>query len=326
MKDAIYGLSPTKPESCTFTALIAAMPIFISVIICSYNRERYIADALHSLIRQDFDPNSFEVLVVDNNSKDNTEMVCRQIIASHPQWQLHYFTERQQGSSFARNTGALHARGELLVFMDDDAVAETNFLTNIAAFHSARPDIDGFGGRIIPRYIPAEPKWMSHWVSSLVGNFAYADEVTEFSANRYPLESNMVVTKKAFDEVGGFSTAIPGVKGTLRIGGEGKDFFMRMKEKGYRIFYVPNIIVQHVVETEKLTKEYMYRVASGIGRGERLRIEKGGLPFLKKLAEYLYKLAGSVAIAAKYILTGKAVKAWPIVQFRIDVLKGFLGR
>jgi glucosyl-dolichyl phosphate glucuronosyltransferase len=302
------------------------MPIAISVIICSYNRACYIADALYSLIGQDFDPQNFEVLVMDNNSKDNTEAVCREIISAHPGWQLQYLTETQQGSSFARNTGARHAQGQLLVFMDDDAVAEKDFLSNIQRFHDAHPDVDGFGGRIIPRYIPAEPEWMSHWVASLVGNFAYADTVTEFSANRYPLESNMVVTKKAFDDIQGFSTAIPGVKGTLRIGGEGKDFFMRMKQKGYHIFYVPNVVVHHVVETEKLTPEYMYRVASGIGRGERLRIQKGWWPFVKKLVEYLYKLFGACIIALKYAVSGKRQKAWPVVQFRIDVLKGYLGR
>jgi glycosyltransferase involved in cell wall biosynthesis len=302
------------------------MPVYISVIICSYNREKYIADALNSLIQQDYDPSLFEVIVVDNNSKDNTETVCKNIIASYRQHLLYYYSEKQQGSSFARNTGAAHAKGRLLCFMDDDAIAEKDFIKNIWDFHLTHPAVGGFGGRIIPRYIPSEPKWMSHWVASLVGNFDYADNITEFSPNRYPLESNMIVVKEAFDEVGGFSMAIPGVKGALRIGGEGKDFFMRLKAKGYSICYVPNIIVHHVVETEKLTKEYMYRVASGIGRGERLRIEKGIMPFLKKLFEYLYKLGGSVIIAASYFLKGKSAKAWPVIQFRVDVLKGFLGR
>ena len=301
------------------------MPVLISVIICSYNREKYIAGALHSLVAQSFAREAFEVLVVDNNSQDNTESVCRQMIAAHPQYHIRYITEKQQGASFARNTGADQAQGKLLVFMDDDAVAEPDFLMNIARFHQRHPEVAGFGGRIIPRYIPAEPRWMSHWVASLVGNFDYAPEVTEFSFSRYPLESNMVVTAEAFRAVSGFSTVLPGVQGTLRIGGEGKDFFMRLKAKGYRIFYVPDLVVHHVVEVEKLTPAYLYRVASGIGRGERLRIEKGAVPYAKKLIEYLYKLAGSVIIALGYILKGQTAKAWPVIQFRIDVLKGFLG-
>jgi len=302
------------------------MPVNISVVICSYNREKYIAEALNSLIQQDYPKSDFEVIVVDNNSQDDTERVCKNFIAAHPDYNLYYLTERQQGSSFARNTGAANAKGTLLCFMDDDAIAEKDFLKNIWQFHQNRPDVGGFGGRIIPRYIPAEPAWMSHWVASLVGNFDYAKGVTEFSPNRYPLESNMIVSKNAFNEIEGFNAAIPGVKGTLRIGGEGKDFFMRLKAKGHSIYYVPDIIVHHVVETEKLTKEYMYRVASGIGRGERLRIKKGIFPFLKKLAEYIYKLAGSFVIGFMYLLRGQTAKSWPVIQFRIDVLKGFLGR
>ena len=72
---------------------------------------------------------------------------------------------------------------------------------------------------------------MSHYVSALVGNFDYAPTVTEFKPNKYPLESNMAVTKQAFDEIGGFDVALPGVKGTLRIGSEGKDLYFRLKEK-----------------------------------------------------------------------------------------------
>ncbi len=302
------------------------MDITISVIICTYNRATYIIDALTSLVNQSYNKDHFEVIIADNNSTDSTETICKEFISSHSEFHLKYYLENNQGASFARNTGAQYASGKLLCFMDDDAIAEENFLDNIWAFHVARPQIDSFGGRIIPRYIPIEPKWMSHYVSSLVGNFKYADEITEFSANRYPLESNMIVTKKVFEEVGGFNTAIPGVKGTLRIGGEGKDFFFRIKQKGFKVFYVPNIVVHHVVEVEKLTKEYMYRVASGIGRGERQRIIPGGVSFLKKLIEYIFKLGASFVIGLYYILTGKVAKCLPVIQFRIDVLKGFLER
>ena len=123
---------------------------------------------------------------------------------------------------------------------------------------------------------------MSHYVSSLVGQFQYSDTVSVFSAGKYPLESNMIVRKKDFDTIGGFNNALPGVVGTLRIGGEGKDFFLRLKALGRIIYYDPAIRVQHVVETAKLTHEYMYRVASGIGRGERVRMkEKSSLAFYK---------------------------------------------
>ena len=298
----------------------------ISVIICTYNRQDYILDALESLKKQSLEKDRFEVIVVNNNSPDNTEAIVKEYIALHQEYNFFFQMEKQQGASYARNTGASLAQSDLLVFMDDDAIAEANYLENILKFYSAHQGISGLGGRIIPRYIPSKPVWMSHFVSSLVGNFDYSKTVTEFKPGKYPLESNMVVRKEDFNLVGGFNTALPGVKGTLRIGGEGKDFFLKLQKQGKRIFYDPSIIVHHVVEVNKLTSEYMYRVASGIGRGERVRTKNiGQISYLKKITEYVYKLAGSVVLGVFYIIKGNPRQSWPVIQFRIDALKGLLG-
>ena len=302
------------------------MALDISIIICTYNRERYLPEAITSLVEQDFDKDRFETIVVNNNSTDNTEKVCREFIAAHPGHLLYYYNETEQGSSPARNKGARHANGSLLIFMDDDAIAEKDYLKNAWNFHLSNPDIHGFGGKIIARYIPSKPKWMSHYVSALVGNFDYALTVIEFQSNKYPLESNMAVTKQAFDEVGGFNVALAGVKGTLRIGGEGKDLYFRLKEKGHKVFYVPCMVVHHVVEVSKLNYDYLYRVASGIGRGERQRVSsKGKMGFYGKLAEYVFKLGASILIGLFYVISFRPAKAWPVIQFRIDAIKGLTG-
>jgi glycosyltransferase involved in cell wall biosynthesis len=297
----------------------------ISVVICTYNRALYIIDALESLHNQTLAGSLFEVIVVNNNSTDNTREVCENYLALHPENNFYYFNETQQGSSFARNQGAAHAASPLLCFMDDDAVANPDYLEKIIRFFEQYPDAGGLGGRIIPKYIPAEPGWMSHYVSSLVGNFHYSESVTLFADNKYPLESNMIIRKIDFDAINGFNTALPGVKGTLRIGGEGKDFFFRLKALGRNIYYDPAICVQHVVETAKLTSEYMYRVASGIGRGERVRMKaKGNIAYLLKILEYLFKLGASFILGIQYVLQGNVEKAGPVIQFRIDALKGLL--
>lgn len=298
----------------------------ISVVICSYNRADYIIGALDSLYHQTLSKYRFEVFVVDNNSIDNTGDLVQQYMSEHPDFQLHYLTESRQGASFARNTGASFSKGWLLCFMDDDAIAEHNYLQNILQFFESHPDANGLGGKIIPKYIPAEPKWMSHFVSSLVGNFDYSPRIEVFKPGKYPLESNMVVLKEDFTTIGGFNIELPGVKGTLRIGGEGKDFFLRLQALGRKIYYDPSVIVQHVVEVKKLTPQYMYRVASGIGRGESVRTKSiSRFAYLKKILEYLYKLAGSVVLGLLYALKGKPEQSWPVIKFRIDALKGLLG-
>ncbi len=296
------------------------------MIICSYNRAGYILDAVESLYSQSLNKSLYEVLVVDNNSVDNTGDRVQSFIRAHTGFNLHYLTEKKQGASFARNLGASFAKGDMLCFMDDDAVAAPDYLQRMLLFFEQHKEATGLGGRIIPRYIPEEPAWMSYYVSSMVGHFDYSPRPKEFEQGKYPLESNMAVRTEAFKSVGGFNTALPGVKGDLRIGGEGKDFFFRLQQKGARIFYDPELIVHHVVEVKKLTPEYLYRVASGYGRGESVRTKAiGQKAYLKKILEYFFKLAAAVVLGTGYALKGTPAKTWPVIRFRIDALKGLLG-
>src|SRR4051812_49132914 len=129
----------------------------ISVVICSYNRADYIIGAVESLYHQTLDKKDFEVLVVDNNSSDNTGELVLHYIHHHPEMDLKYLSESRQGASFARNTGAAFSRSPLLCFMDDDALAEKEYLQRILQFFEQHDEAAGLGGRIIPRYIPAEP-------------------------------------------------------------------------------------------------------------------------------------------------------------------------
>jgi glycosyltransferase involved in cell wall biosynthesis len=301
--------------------------MILSIVICSYNRASYISDALDSLYKQSSGLNSFEAIIVDNNSTDNTAEVFKNWRASHANGSFTYLTEPNQGASFARNTGAAQAKGQWLCFMDDDAIANSDYVENIFKHIETKPDAIGFGGRIIPKYIPSEPKWMSYYVSSLVGNFDYAPTACAFENGKYPLESNMIVKKNIYDSIGGFNTELPGVVGTLRIGGEGKELFYKILALGHSIYYDPSICVQHVVEVKKLTPEYMYRVASGIGRGEKTRtlnISKGA--YFKKRVEYFFKLGASILLAIKYTLQLTPAKSWPVIQFRVDALKGLIGK
>jgi glycosyltransferase involved in cell wall biosynthesis len=299
----------------------------LSIVICSYNRARYIGDALDSLYKQTSSLSDFEVILVDNNSTDGTHEVYTSWRQNHPDGNFQYLTETRQGASFARNTGAAHAQTDWLCFMDDDAVAFPDFVANIIRHTQEKPSIVGFGGKIIPKYIPEKPVWMSYYVSSLVGNFDYSPVPCAFKQGKYPLESNMVIKKSVFDQVGGFNTTLPGVVGTLRIGGEGKELFYKVISLGEEIYYDPSIVIYHVVETSKLTKEYMYRVASGIGRGERVRtLSISNFSYAMKVVEYCLKLGAAVVLGVKYAIMGNAAQSWKVIQFRIDAMLGLLNR
>lgn len=300
--------------------------MILSIIICSYNRANYIEAALDSLYYQSAHAENFEVIIVDNNSSDNTHEIYSKWRAAHPNGNFQYITENKQGASFARNKGAAIAKGSWVCFMDDDAIAISNYVENIIKHIDTKPNAVGFGGRIIPKYIPAEPKWMSYYVSSLVGNFDYSPTACAFENGKYPLESNMIVRKDIYDQIGGFNSELPGVVGTLRIGGEGKELFYKILALGYTIYYDPKICVEHVVEVKKLTSEYMYQVASGIGRGEKTRTKAiSNTAYFKKIIEYIFKLGAAVILGIKYVLQFTPAKSLPVIKFRIDALKGLIG-
>lgn len=297
----------------------------LSIIICSYNRASYISDALSSLYGQSSGLDCFEVIIVDNNSTDNTKEVYTHWRETNPNGQFTFITETKQGASFARNAGACIALGEWVCFIDDDAIATQHYVENILKHIQKKPEAVGFGGRIIPKYVPAEPKWMSFYVSSLVGNFDYAPTACAFKNGKYPLESNMIVKKSVYIQIGGFNEQLPGVVGTLRIGGEGKELFYKIIALGHTLYYDPTICVHHVVEVKKLTSEYMYRVASGIGRGEKTRtLQISNTQYLLKIVEYILKLGAGIILGIKYALQLTPAKTWPIIKFRIDALKGLL--
>ena len=93
----------------------------LSVIICTYNRERYIYNALKSIAEQDFPLSGYEIVLVNNNSTDNTENICKDFKRDYPQVDFRYFIETNQGLSYARNRGVKESSGDILIFVDDDA-------------------------------------------------------------------------------------------------------------------------------------------------------------------------------------------------------------
>jgi glycosyltransferase involved in cell wall biosynthesis len=297
----------------------------LSIVICTYNRAVFLGNALRSLDHQTAPAQRFEVIVVDNASTDSTRTDCLDLIPKLHNANVHFFQEMKPGASFARNTGAQHARAPLLCFMDDDAVARPDFVEEILNFFDHHPHAVGMGGRIFPLFVPERPSWMSLYVSSLVGHFSYADSIVEFASGQFPFESNMTVKTQPFRDVGGFSERLLGVVGTVRIGGEGKDLFIRLTANGERIYYVPTVVVDHVVETSKLTRAYLKNVAEGIGRGERIRtMAQGRLCFAIKVAEHLLKLGPAGVRCASYLLAGKPAYCMPLIRMRMDTLRGLI--
>jgi len=105
--------------------------ILVSVIVCTYNREHYIERNLDSLSKQSLSVENYEIIIINNNSTDNTESICKSFIDNHPELQIASFNEHNQGHSYARNKGIQESKGEYLAFIDDDAFVDFYYTKNI---------------------------------------------------------------------------------------------------------------------------------------------------------------------------------------------------
>jgi glycosyltransferase involved in cell wall biosynthesis len=254
----------------------------ISVILCTYNRCRSLTRALESVSTSAM-PKSvdWQVLIVDNNSKDETREVAESFCRRDPN-HFQYVFESQQGKSFALNRGIRDASGDILAFIDDDIIVEPGWL-----FELTRPLADdqwaGTGGRV---YLPKDftpPSWMAiegnQSLLSILALFDLGSEACMLS--KPPIGNNMAFRKEVFEKYGGFRIDLGPTPGS-EIRYEDTEFGSRVMNGGEKILYVPSAIVRHDVEERRLKKGYFLSYHFDYGRalvrekGERRRV--GVLP------------------------------------------------
>lgn len=298
----------------------------ISVILCTYNRGRYIYNVLHSIAVGTLPPSDYEIVLVNNNSTDNTEEECRRFESDHPAIKLRYCLEPQQGLSHARNCGIRNSEGDILVYVDDDALVNKEYLQTYADFFQRRPDAVAAGGPIIPQYDGCEePDWMSHYTRQLItGKLYLGEKEREFPGDAFPGGGNAAYRKSVFDAVGLFNPEL-GRKGNSLIGAEEKDLFDKMTSRGMKFYYLPTAILYHLIPPKKLTQDYFDRLTYSIGVSERYRTKQIGTgKYLKRLVKESVKWGGTLVLWTNFALKGDFAKGNKLVAFRKNVTKGLV--
>jgi glycosyltransferase involved in cell wall biosynthesis len=228
----------------------------ITVILCTYNRCRTLEKALSSVAASTL-PESIEwdVLVVDNNSRDQTAAVVGDFCTRYP-GRFRYLFEPNQGKSYALNTGIREARGDVLAFMDDDVTVESTWLQNLTAALCSG-EWAGAGGRILPQWPCAPPSWLpeKEWygMAPLV-MFDWGPEAGPLTDP--PFGTNMAFHRRLFEKYGMFRTDLgPGPNGKIR-NNEDTEFGRRLLEAGERLKYEPTAVVHHSVAQNRLRRGY----------------------------------------------------------------------
>lgn len=229
-----------------------------SVIVPTYNRAGDLRETLRSLAK--LSPvGDWEVIVVDNNSKDATRTVVQEAISRFPV-ELRYLFEAVQGRCAALNSGILAARGEIIVTTDDDVRVAPDWLDQAArALSECRCDY--VGGKVLPIWGGQRPEWLPdhggrQW--AVVALLDYGAEPLEFDHRHVPLGVNLAFRREAFSRAGLWDNRVGRKAGTL-LGQEVREWGLRARAAGLRGFYAPGMVLRHIIPEDRLTKQYFRR-------------------------------------------------------------------
>jgi glycosyltransferase involved in cell wall biosynthesis len=230
----------------------------ISVIICTRNRDLLLRKAIQSVVNQDFPHTEYEVVIVDNGSKDRTSEIVKEF---QDRARIRYIYEERIGLCIARNTGWRAAEGRYIAFFDDDAIACPGWLTAIRrAFEGMAVPVGVVGGRVAPIWERQPPSWLANEIagSLTIVDWGPVEKTIKDIRLEWLVGANMVVPKALLTEVGGFHPWLDRVGTNLLSSG---DVYLQREiiRRGFCCRYVPSIAIKHFVPASRLNQHWFLR-------------------------------------------------------------------
>jgi GT2 family glycosyltransferase len=242
-----------------------------SIIIPTYNRATELSICLQALAAIETTPATFEIIVIDNNSVDNTKDVFLRFAQAHPALCCCYVCETKPGVSHARNRGMAEARGEVLCFLDDDSPPEPGWLNALVEpFKDSQVGCTG-GPSILDFHGQEIPPWLQGDLQGLLSGFTlpYVEPTPVSLWTELPLSCNMAIRRSLFADIGFFRTDL-GRSGDQVLAAEDTEMIVRVHKAGWKVMYLPQAQVHHRVAPERLKKEYVYRIGRGLAQSHVL--------------------------------------------------------
>jgi glycosyltransferase involved in cell wall biosynthesis len=238
----------------------------VSVVVCAYNPDQYgdLRDAIESVLAQTYD--AVEVVVVIDGSEELYEQVRAQY--GDVQDVVLHCNDSNLGLSRSRNAGIERSSGDVVAFIDDDAIARENWIAELINTYKRR-DAIAAGGRMAPRWITGEPEWLPPEFYWLVGVTHRGFPETECEV-RNTFGSNISFSKEVFEEVGDFDPDL-GRHGDRQIQGEETELAARMhKSFDERVWYNPDAVVEHKVFEYRTDPRWLLERAFWQGYSKRI--------------------------------------------------------
>jgi glucosyl-dolichyl phosphate glucuronosyltransferase len=230
----------------------------LDVVVPTYNRSQLLRRTLSSLLTAPIPEGlSVTILVVDNNSSDDTEQVVKDHLCPSDR-SLVYLRETKKGSSNARNAGIGAGAGELIGFVDDDEEIDPAWY-GVVAREFADPSVNFIGGPYLGNWSAPPPAWLPpgyHAAIGVVPPKPRGSFDAKFSG--ILMGGNAVVRRAVFDRIGMYSTLL-GRSGKGLLSEEDAEFYRRLTAASIYGVYVPDLVIHHYIPSERLTRRYHRR-------------------------------------------------------------------
>ena len=254
----------------------------ISIAVCTYNRSDVLPKCLESLVDQTADAELFEVLIIDNNSNDDTKKIAEDFCGKHNNFR--YIFEKKQGLSHARNRAIAETKGKYLAYIDDDAIADKEWTKSILdCFENTNADV--VGGPVF-HFVKTEKQpifYNKNAFSFNPGNARKRMLPPGFDFGF--LGGNSCFKKSLFDELGTYLTDLGMVGGKQRMG-EDSEMGYRMLKAGKIFYYEPGMKIDHQLKSKNVTLKGILKRSynTGIEIGRMIKNDISPIKKLKKIA------------------------------------------
>lgn len=230
-----------------------------SLIICGYNEENNLDRCIQSCLNQNFSKQQYEIIYVDNNSKDKSFEIANK-------YPIRVFSETNQGPSEARNLGIKESTGEILLFLDADTKVDPNYLF----LCENKTFTDSYIGAGIGKIFPFTKTWISDYLG--VSLFEGYPRFNRFKYMRGCPSCNLAIRKSVLERVGYFQKNLFSSCGVTRYS-EDKEICTRIRQGGFKILYNPETTIFHE-NSYTFKKLFSIWVKGSRGRSTMIKLGK----------------------------------------------------
>jgi glycosyltransferase involved in cell wall biosynthesis len=302
--------------------------MFVSVAICTWNRADLLDQTLTSMYKLIIPPETvWELMIVNNNCTDTTDSVIAKHQANLP---IRRLFEPQQGKSFALNCACRAAKGEFIIWTDDDVLVETDWLARYVEAFKQWPNSSVFGGPVKPFLAGTPPQWLlDQNIFSRVANvYAAIDlgpEPIDLTQGKEPYGTNWAVRTK--DQRKYLYDTNLGPAPNRRIYYEDTDVIRRMFADGLNGRWVPNALLNHYIPENRQSTKYIRRYFRG--QGEYTALQRSGKNKYPLYEEKLRFIKRIIVAELKYLIYRfiiKNPKIWINALIQSSYVRGQLSR